>query len=47
MFRFAIVGCGRIAKRHTDLLGNRLRRSLCAVCDVKKVRIFFEKIWRT
>jgi predicted dehydrogenase len=34
--RFALVGCGRIAKRHSELLGNRLiaGAKLVAVCDV-------------
>jgi UDP-N-acetyl-2-amino-2-deoxyglucuronate dehydrogenase len=33
---FAIVGCGRIAKRHSDLLGNNqiTNSSLVAVCDI-------------
>jgi len=36
IIRFAIVGCGRISKRHSDLLGERQIRggSLVAVCDV-------------
>ncbi len=34
--RFALVGCGRIAKRHSDLLGNKQidGAELVAVCDV-------------
>lgn len=34
--RFALVGCGRIAKRHAELLGNRQigNAALAAVCDV-------------
>lgn len=34
--RFALVGCGRIARRHADLLGNGqiLGAKLAAVCDV-------------
>ena len=34
--RFALVGCGRIAKRHSELLGNRQIKGavLAAVCDV-------------
>lgn len=33
--RFALVGCGRIAKRHADLLGNRQipHAELAGVCD--------------
>jgi len=36
MLKFALVGCGRIAKRHSDLLGNKQIKgaSLVAVCDV-------------
>lgn len=36
MLNFALVGCGRIAKRHSELLGNRqiAGASLVAVCDV-------------
>ena len=36
MLRFALVGCGRIAKRHSELLGNRQihQASLVGVCDV-------------
>jgi predicted dehydrogenase len=35
MLRFVLVGCGRIAKRHADLLGNRQIEGaeLTAVCD--------------
>jgi predicted dehydrogenase len=44
MLRFALVGCGRIAKRHADLLGKRQIRGaeLAAVCDVvpDKARAF-------
>jgi predicted dehydrogenase len=38
--RFAIVGCGRIAKRHADLLGTGqiVGASLAAVCDVRADR---------
>jgi predicted dehydrogenase len=37
---FALVGCGRIAKRHSELLGNEQIRNarLVAVCDVKPER---------
>jgi UDP-N-acetyl-2-amino-2-deoxyglucuronate dehydrogenase len=36
MLRFALVGCGRIARRHADLLGSDQigGASLAAVCDV-------------
>ena len=35
MIRFGLLGCGRIAKRHADLLGGRHidRAALVAVCD--------------
>lgn len=35
MLRFALVGCGRIAKRHSELLGNNQIKnaSLVALCD--------------
>jgi UDP-N-acetyl-2-amino-2-deoxyglucuronate dehydrogenase len=38
--KFALVGCGRIAKRHSELLGNKQisNASLAAVCDIKKDR---------
>ena len=38
MLKFALVGCGRIAKRHSELLGlNQIKNgSLVAVCDVNK-----------
>lgn len=37
---FGLVGCGRIAKRHAELLGHGQIRSAClgAVCDVKEDR---------
>jgi predicted dehydrogenase len=37
MIRFALIGCGRIAKRHSELLGyNQIDgASLAAVCDIK------------
>jgi UDP-N-acetyl-2-amino-2-deoxyglucuronate dehydrogenase len=40
MIRFAIIGCGRIAKRHADLLGRAqiAGASLSAVCDVAAER---------
>lgn len=36
MLNFALVGCGRISKRHSELLGNNLIAGarLCAVCDI-------------
>jgi predicted dehydrogenase len=36
MLKFALVGCGRISKRHSDLLGNLHIQgaSLAAVCDL-------------
>ena len=36
MLKFALVGCGRIAKRHSELLGHRQIQgaSLVSVCDV-------------
>lgn len=36
MLRFALVGCGRIAKRHSELLGlNQIKNAvLSAVCDI-------------
>ena len=35
MLKFALVGCGRIAKRHSELLGfDQIRGAkLVAVCD--------------
>lgn len=47
MLKFALVGCGRIAKRHSELLGfNQIKNaSLVAVCDIveEKARILGEK----
>ena len=36
MLRFALVGCGRIAKRHAELLGTKQINGaeLTAVCDI-------------
>ena len=36
MLKFALVGCGRIAKRHSELLGNSQISGAClaAVCDL-------------
>jgi UDP-N-acetyl-2-amino-2-deoxyglucuronate dehydrogenase len=38
MLRFVLVGCGRIAKRHADLLGNKQidGGELAAVCDIDR-----------
>ena len=40
MLKFALVGCGRIAKRHSDLLANNLIESakLVAVCDLDEAK---------
>lgn len=40
MIRFGLLGCGRIAKRHSELLGgNHIKgASLAAVCDTIRVR---------
>ncbi len=40
MIKFAIVGCGRIAYRHSELLGNQVisGAKLTAVCDIKEER---------
>jgi UDP-N-acetyl-2-amino-2-deoxyglucuronate dehydrogenase len=40
MLRFALVGCGRIAKRHADLLGKGqiAHAQLAAVCDVVQLK---------
>lgn len=40
MLRFALVGCGRIAKRHSELLGHSeiAGARLVAVCDVVPVK---------
>lgn len=36
MLKFALVGCGRIAKRHSELLGNKQieNANLVSVCDI-------------
>ena len=46
MLRFALVGCGRIAKRHSELLGKGqiAGAGLAAVCDVVPSRA--EKLGR-
>ena len=40
MIKFAIVGCGRISKRHSELLGEGQidGATLVAVCDIEKDR---------
>ena len=40
MLKFALVGCGRIAKRHSELLGERQIKNaqLVAVCDLMAAR---------
>lgn len=47
MIRFAIVGCGRIAKRHAELLGTGQIKgaSLAAVCDIvpERAKAFAER----
>lgn len=47
MIRFAIIGCGRIAKRHAELLGTGQIQgaTLVAVCDVvpERARAFGER----
>jgi len=47
MINFALIGCGRIAKRHSDLLGNNQidGAKLVSVCDVvyEKAQLLSEK----
>lgn len=40
MLKFCLVGCGRIAKRHSELLGNRIIDGavLSGVCDIDPAR---------
>jgi UDP-N-acetyl-2-amino-2-deoxyglucuronate dehydrogenase len=40
MIKFGLLGCGRIAKRHSDLLGGHVtdRASLAGVCDPIRAR---------
>ena len=40
MLRFALVGCGRIAKKHSEIIGGRQipGTELAAVCDVREDR---------
>ena len=44
--RFALMGCGRIAQRHAEILSNQIHGAiLAAVCDVnqEKAKLFLEK----
>jgi UDP-N-acetyl-2-amino-2-deoxyglucuronate dehydrogenase len=45
MLRFALVGCGRISKRHGDLLGDGVIRNatLAAVCDIDAKKMEYLK----
>lgn len=47
MLKFALVGCGRIAKRHAELLGGNIidKATLVAVCDIdaEKAKAYGEK----
>ncbi|WP_414156939.1 Gfo/Idh/MocA family protein [Pseudomonas sp. BNK-15] len=47
MVKFALVGCGRIAKRHAELLGGGIieQGELVAVCDadLEKAKVYGEK----
>ena len=40
MLKFALVGCGRIAKRHSELLGlgQIPNATLSAVCDIDEAK---------
>lgn len=40
MINFALIGCGRIAKKHTEILGENQLDSAClrAVCDIREDR---------
>jgi UDP-N-acetyl-2-amino-2-deoxyglucuronate dehydrogenase len=40
MLRFALIGCGRIAKRHSELLGQKqiAGAELAAVCDIQEAK---------
>ena len=40
MLKFALVGCGRIAIRHSELLGNKkiTNAKLVAVCDIIEIK---------
>lgn len=41
-YRFALLGCGRIAKRHAELLAHVIDgANLCAVCDIDKSKADF------
>ena len=47
MLKFALIGCGRISKRHSELLGNRQIPNAClaAVCDTveSKAKVIAEQ----
>jgi predicted dehydrogenase len=47
MLNFAIIGCGRISKKHVELLGNNAVKNaqLAAVCDIdiKKAKEYGDK----
>ena len=47
MLKFGLIGCGRISKRHSDLLGNKIIQGakLQAVCDkeIEKAKNLAEK----
>ena len=40
MIKFALIGCGRIAQKHAELIGGGYikRAKLVAVCDLKLTR---------
>ena len=44
--KFAIIGCGRISKRHADILGNKAVSgvALVSICDVEKSKSDFPNI---
>ena len=49
MIKFALIGCGRIAVRHSELLGNKKIANGClvAVCDIyieKKLKKLAESL---
>lgn len=45
MMNFAIVGCGRIAKKHAEAISNLEEANLVAICDINQERLnaFAEK----
>ena len=49
MIRFGLLGCGRIAKRHSDLLGGSQidGASLVAVCDPIRARAQWDALVAT